>query len=142
MKARKQWAIRLLFFGISFFFAGQLAAQINQMNLIYRFKKVGIPVDLRLEGSILARGEYDLAFFTIPSSKSFFLRIFKKGKIMNLLQGKHWPYAEGSAVPKKPVLNMNLNRDEKMLLILFESGSGTRIYAGVRATFQIPYEGE
>jgi hypothetical protein len=143
MNARKctNGGILLIFF--IFLCAGPLAAQMNQMNSIYRFRGVAIPVDLRIEETVYPRGEYDLEFLKVPVSMSYFMRIMKEGKILQLVQGTLFPYERKSKqVPWNPTLKMARNTGEKKLVITFESGAGTRNYARIRANFFIDYVGD
>ena len=118
------------------FFVGQLTAQ---MNPIYRFKKVQIPVDLDIKNSILPKGVYDLEFLR-GTELSYFLRIIKNGKILHLILGKALPYDDPSTIPKKPTLKMSKNKAEKLLIIVFESGYLTKIYGKLRASFRLEYK--
>jgi hypothetical protein len=119
------------------FFAGQLPAQ---MNPIYRFKKVMIPLDFHIKNSIFPKGEYDLEFLRVPNPLTYYVRIMKKGKILHLLQGQEFRYDNSSVIPKKPTLKMSKNRDEKILTIVFESGSHAKKYPLLRASFSLEYE--
>jgi len=118
------------------FFVGQLTAQ---MNPIYRFKKVTIPLELNIENSILPKGAYDLEFLR-ANPLSYFLRIWKNGKILHLIQGKEFPYDDPSTIPKKPTLKMSKNKAEKSLIIVFESGYETPIYGRLRASYRLEYK--
>ncbi|TRZ88512.1 hypothetical protein D4R89_08085 [bacterium] len=118
------------------FFVGRLTAQ---MNPIYRFKKVPIPVDLHIEDSILPKGTYDLQFLR-ANPLSYFLMIMKNGKILHLIQGKEFPYDNLSTIPKKPTLKMSKNKAEKSLIIVFESGYLTKIYPKLRASYRLEYK--
>ena len=118
------------------FFSG---LQAEQMSTICRFKNITIPVDLRIEGSILTKGAYDLEFVRYPSPILYYLRIMKKGKILKLLQGKEFAYDNSSVIPRKPLLKMSKNTAEKTLNIVFESGTDTKIYERVRATYSFEY---
>jgi len=120
------------------FSAGRLAAQ---MNPIYRFKKVTIPVDLRINDAVLLKGVYDLEFLR-ANPLSYYLRIMKKGKILKLVQGREFLYDRDSAIPRKPTLNMSKNKAEKLLTLIFESGTDTKIYERVRASYAMAYEGD
>ena len=117
------------------FFVCQLTAE---MNPIYRFKKVTIPVDLHIENSILPKGTYDLEFLR-DSTRSHFLRIIKNGKILHLIQGKEFLYDNSSTIPKNPTLKMNKNQAEKSLNLVFESGYLTRIYPKLGASYRLEY---
>lgn len=121
-----------------FLFAGGMLTA--QMNPITRFKKVSIPLDLRIEDSILPKGEYDLEFVRVPNPLAYYLRFMKKGKIMHVIQGKDLPYETGSKIPRKPVLKMSRNTAEKSLLIVFESGSDTEIYGQLRLSYRLEYK--
>lgn len=118
------------------FFVGQLTAQ---MNPIYRFKKVTIPVDLHIKDSILPKGVYDLEFLR-ANPLSYFLRIMKNGKILHLIQGEEFRYDNSSTIPKNPTLKMKKNNAEKSLIIVFESGYLTRIYGKLRASYRLEYK--
>jgi hypothetical protein len=121
-----------------FFLAGQLTAELSP---ICRFKKVTIPVDLRINDSLLAKGAYDLEFLR-ANQLSYYLRIMKNGRILQLVQGKEFPYDNSSIIPVKPTLGMSKNHAEKLLTIVFESGSHTVNYGKLRAIYALPYEGE
>jgi hypothetical protein len=140
MNAKKGTGAILLFFLFLLFFAGQLSAQLSQVNAMYRFRKIAIPVDMQFKDLMLAKGEYDLEFVRVPSSKWYFLRFMKKGKILHLLQGEEFRYEYSDTIPREPKLHMSMNRDEKTLLIIFESGWGTRMYPKIRARFCCNYQ--
>jgi len=118
-----------------------------QMNSIYKFKGVNVPVSVKSGDKVLAKGTYDLEFVRSQSAKLYFLRILKGGKILGTFQGEEWPYsvsmadlARGSEVPKKPTLKMSLNRADKLLALVFESGMHTVNYPQLRAKFALPFE--
>jgi len=123
---------------LAFLSAGQLLAQ---MNPICRFKKVTIPVTLRINDSLLERGAYDLEFLR-ANPRSYYLRIMKNGRILHLVQGEEFLYDNSSVMPRKTVLKMSKNTAEKTLTLVMESGTDTVIYAMVRARYSFPYEGE
>jgi hypothetical protein len=118
------------------FFVGQLTAQ---MNPIYRFKKVAIPVELRIDDSILPKGAYDLEFLR-ANPLSYYLRIMKQGKILHLIQGEGVPYDDPKTIPEKPTLKMSKDKDQKSLIIVFESGYRTNIYGKLRARYRLEYK--
>ena len=132
---RGKTACSLVFIFVLFFVC-QLTAQ---MNPIYRFKNVTIPVDLHIENSILPKGVYDLEFLR-ASSPSYFLRIMKNGKILHLIQGEEFRYDNSSTIPKNPTLKMHKNEAEKSLVIVFESGYLTRTYGKLRASYRLEYK--
>lgn len=144
MTLKKSMTAGSLAFVFLLFFAGQSPAQ---MNPIYRFKNVSIPVDLRLGDSILAKGAYDLEFLRVPNPVAYYLRIIRKGKILHLVQGKDFPYDNAvfsnlSLIPIKPTLKMSKNKDEKLLILVFESGQYIENYAQIRAMYRLEYEGD
>jgi len=112
------------------------------MNPIYRFKGLNIPVSLKIEDKILENGVYDLEFCRVPSTKSYFVRIMKRGRVLEVVQGDDFPYGgtPDRDIPKKPTLKMNINKDKKVLALVFESGIWTSIYPKIRARFEIPYQ--
>ncbi len=128
-------------FSLAMFFSLCLTARLTaQMNVILRFKKVPISVDLRIKDSVLPNGVYDLEFLRTPSPLAYYLRIMKAGKILHLVQGEFIRYEDPKKVPAKPVLNISKDTAEKLLIIMFESGSFATKYAKLRVRYQIPYE--
>jgi hypothetical protein len=126
-------------------FAGPVLAQGVPLN---RFKGINIPVSLKIQDKIFEKGLYDLQFRRTPSPVLFYVGIMKRGKILGVVQGEEWPYgtgivsdiAENRDIPDKPTLKMAKNTDEKVFIVIFESGRWTRSYPMVRARFKIPYE--
>jgi len=121
---------------------------IAQMDPIYRFKGVNVPVKLKIKNKILEKGEYDLEFLGTSSPVLYFVRIMKGGKILDMFQGEEWRYAKGMEIdvahsaeaPQKPTLKMALNKSEKLLTLVFESGRNSVSYPLIRAKFNLPYE--
>ena len=120
---------------------------IAQMDPIYRFKGVNIPVRLKIKADILEKGAYDLEFLRASSTVSYFIKIMKGGKILDLLQGEEFRYdgterdiARNPDIPTKPTLKMAINRSEKLLILTFESGRYHRGYPLLRARFKYQYE--
>ena len=132
-------------FLVGLFFADLAMAQ---MNPIYRFKGVNVPVKLKVNNKTLEKGGYDLEFLRTSSPVLYFLRIIKGGKILSNFQGEEWPYAHGLVdsiafspeVPQKPTLRMLLNKSEKLLTLVFESGRNAINYPYIRAKFILSYE--
>ena len=119
-----------------------------QMDPIYRFKGVNVPVKLKIKNKILEKGTYDLEFLGTSSPVLYFVRIMKGGKILDMFQGEEWPYASeivpdvahSAEAPQKPTLKMALNRSEKLLTLVFESGRTAAKHPLMRARFKLPYE--
>lgn len=130
---------------MTLFAAGLAPAQMIPLN---RFKGVSIPVSLKIKDKILEKGMYDLEFRRTPSPVLYYIGIMKGGKTLDLVQGEEWPYGTGIVsdiakdrdIPDKPTLKMAKNTDEKVFIVIFESGRWTRSYPMVRARFKIPYE--
>ena len=145
MGSRKSLACCSLVLILTLFFAGLVLAQGTPLN---RFKGVNIPVRLKIEDKILEKATYDLEFRRTPSPIMFYVVIMKSGKTLGVVQGEEWPYgtgivsdiAENRDIPNKPTLKMAKNTDEKLFIVIFESGRWTRNYPMVRARFKIPYE--
>ena len=120
---------------------------IAQMNPIYRFKGVNIPVRLKIQANILEKSAYDLEFLRTSSPVLYFIKIMKRGKILDLLQGEEFPYdgtegdiARNSDIPTNPTLKMTMNKSEKLLILVIESGRYARKYPMLRARFKYQYE--
>jgi hypothetical protein len=120
---------------------------IAQMDPIYRFKGVNIPVRLKIKDTILEKSAYDLEFLRTSSPLSFFIKIMKGGKILDLLQGEEFRYdgterdiGNNPDIPTKPTLKMSMNKSEKLLILVFESGIHHGKYPMLRARFKYQYE--
>ena len=122
---------------------------IAQMDPIYRFKGVNIPVRLKIKANILEKSAYDLEFLRTSSPVLYFIKIMKGGKILDLLQGEELPYdgivsdiydAKNLNIPTNPTLKMTMNKSEKLLILVIESGRYARKYPMIRARFKCQYE--
>jgi hypothetical protein len=115
---------------------------VGQMDYIYRFKGVEIPLTLKIDRAILEKGTYDLEFLRTPSPLLYYMRIMKKGKILHLVQGEEFQYPGGGGdrdIPDKPTLRMTKNVMRKSLTMIFESGRLTVIFPLLRARLELPY---
>ena len=118
-----------------------------QMRPIFRFKGAQIPLTLKIQDKILEKGAYDVEFLRTSSPVLFYVKFLKRGKILGVVQGEEWPYAGGivsdtandRTIPNSPTLKMSINRDEKLLQFVFESGRHALNYPMVRARFKLPY---
>jgi hypothetical protein len=145
MGLRKALAICSLILILTLLFAGLVMAQMNPVN---RFKGVNIPVSLKIKDKILEKGVYDLDFRRTSSPVLYFVGIMKSGKTLDLVQGEEWPYGTGIVsdiakdrnIPDKPTLKMAKNTDEKLFIVIFESGRWAGKYPLVRAKFKFQYE--
>jgi len=115
---------------------------IAQMNPIYRFKDVNIPVSLKNKNKIVEKGAYNLEFCRASNGPFYYVRIMKKKEVLVILGGEEFPYdiAEDRNIPNKPTLKMTRNHSEKLLILVFESGTVTKIYPMLRARFKIQYD--
>lgn len=119
-----------------------------QMTPVNRFKGVNIPVSLKIEDKILEKGLYDLEFRRTSSPVLYYIVIMKSGRILGLVQGEEWPYGTGIVsdiaknpdIPSKPTLKMAKNIDEKLFIVIFESGRSASKYPMIRARFQLPHK--
>lgn len=114
------------------------AAQV-QMDSMYRFRGVKIPVSLVLNGTVTESGPFDLEFLVARDSGSFCLRLIKKGKILGHVQGREWAYGGDEKVPGKPTLKMTRDTGNSALNLVFEAGKDHLFFPLVRAEFSIPY---
>jgi hypothetical protein len=105
----------------------------ESLDSIYRFRGLKIPV------AVIESGPCDLEFLKARDSGQLFLRLIKKGKVMDLVAGRESAYAEGEAVPGKPTLKMAKDSGAGELILTFESGKDHRIFPSLRAKFPIPY---
>jgi len=117
-----------------------------QLIPLYRFRDVQIPEKLKIKDAVLNVGSYDLEFLRTSSPLLYYVRIMKRGKILDVIQGEEWAYAtagdisRGDDMPRKPTLKMSRNRAEKLLVVVFETGMNHRDYPLIRARFELPYE--
>jgi len=113
-----------------------------QMNPIYRFKDVNIPVSLKIKDKLAEKGTYHLEFCRASNGPFYYVKIMKKNKVLDVLQGEEVPYGtvQDQEIPNKPTLKMARNQSEKLLIIVFESGTQTKFYPKIRARFKIQYD--
>jgi hypothetical protein len=144
MPSKRVSVICLVILSIMLFFA-HLA--IAQMDPIHRFKGVNIPVRLKIKADILEKSAYDLEFLRTSSPVLYFIKIMKRGKILDLLQGEELRYdenegdiARNSDIPANPTLKMTINKSEKLLILVIESGRYARKYPLLKARFKYQYE--
>jgi hypothetical protein len=144
MPSKRFLVICSVFLATMLFFA-HLA--IAQMDPIYRFKGVNIPVRLKIKDNVLEKGAYDLEFLRTSSPVLYFIKIMKGGKILDLLQGEELRYdgtegdiARNRDIPGNPTLKMTMNKSEKLLILVIESGRYHRKYPMYRARFKYQYE--
>jgi hypothetical protein len=117
-----------------------------QLIPLYRFRGVQVPVKLKIKDAVLDEGAYDLEFVRSSSPLLYYVRIMRRGKILDVIQGEEWAYAtagdipKGEEIPRKPTLKMSRNRAESLIVLVFETGMNHRDYPLLRARFELPYE--
>jgi hypothetical protein len=145
MGSRKALASCSLILILTLLFAVLVVAQMIPLN---RFKGINIPVSLKIQDKTLGKGVYDLEIRRNSTPVFYYAGIMKSGKTLGLVQGGEWPYGIGIAsdpavgrdIPDKPTLKMAKNTDEKLFIIIFESGKSAGKYPRIRAKFKFPYE--
>jgi hypothetical protein len=110
-----------------------------KMDSIYRFRGIKIPLNLKIKDVIIESGSFDLEFLKATDSEDLYLKVFKKGDVLDVIKGQAWAYAGGDAVPGKPNLKMARDTETQILILTFESGKDHRIFPLIRAKFSIPY---
>jgi hypothetical protein len=118
-----------------------------QMTPIFRFKGTQIPLNVMIDGKVWPKGAYDVEFLRTSSPVLYHMKFMKKGKALGVVQGEEWPYAGGRVsdvahdrtIPNNPILKMSINRDEKLLTFVFESGRFNVHYPMIRARFKLSY---
>lgn len=117
-----------------------------QLASISRFREVSVPLTLKADETVIEKGTCDLEFVRSSSPVLYFLRFMKRGKILTVVQGEEWPYDVGlvaevaRSIPGSPIMKMKVNRAEKLLNSVVESGRNNRDYPNLRAVFKLPFE--
>jgi len=111
----------------------------SQWEDVCHFKSVQIPFNLKCEDTIVQKGKYDLIIIKHTGQGLYYLRIKKKRERLCLISGETIPYVDFEEIPEKPKLRMRRNTAEKMLHIIFESGTITWKYSNVKVRFKIEY---
>lgn len=116
-----------------------------QTKIIVQFDGVKIPVNLRHDDLIIEKGEYDLEILKNQGQPIYFLRIKKKGKELCRVQGKKLgprPLGRSGAetVSADPSLRMKKIPEEKVIQMIFDSGTRVRINRGIKVGFKFEYE--
>ena len=136
MAHKKVGVSLVLAFSAGLLLAG--SAQV-QMDSIYRFRGVKIPVNLMIKGTVMESGPFDLEFLVARESGSLCLRLIRKGKVVGYVPGQEWTYKGRDPVPAKPTLRMGRDTGTGTLILTFESGRSHAFYPMVRAEYSIPY---
>jgi len=111
----------------------------SQWEDVCSFKAVQIPFNLKCKDTMIPKGKDDLIVIKHTGQGLYYLRIKKKRERLCLISGETIPYVDFEEVPEKPKLRMRRNTAEKMLHIIFESGTITWKYPNVKVRFKIEY---
>jgi hypothetical protein len=119
----------------------------SQLKLLCKFKGVALPYTLKYQGKVLEKGKYDLEAVKKATSTDYYLRIKKRGKVLDLIQGEQWDYQtrgtylmRDPSIPDEPTLKMKKNLEEKVFYITIETGRKNRIVPFARLRFKFGYE--
>ena len=113
---------------------------IAQWEDVTNFKDVQIPFNLKHNDKIIKKGKYQVEILKHTAQTVYYLRIKKGSKKLCLVPGEYLQYRDESEVPEKPKLRMRRNTAEKLLYIIFESGTITWKYPKIKIRFKIEYE--
>ena len=62
----------------------------SQLIPLHRFRGVQVPVKLKIKDAVLDDGAYDLEFVRSSSPLLCSVRIMRRGKILDVIQGQEW----------------------------------------------------
>ena len=113
---------------------------IAQWEDVTNFKDVQIPSNLKHNDKIIKKGKYQVEILKHTAQTVYYLRIKKGSKKLCLVPGEYLQYRDESEVPEKPKLRMRRNTAERLLYIIFESGTITWKYPKIKIRFKIEYE--
>lgn len=118
-----------------------------QFRKIHKFKRVQVPFNLKYEGSVFEKGQYDFEIIAHRSIREFQLKVLKRGKTLCIIPGEILrdkpPGARGEemeGVSDDPTLKMKRIPAKKIVNIIFETGKLTQIYPCFQVQFQMEYE--
>ncbi|NOR15566.1 MAG: hypothetical protein GQ544_07675 [Candidatus Aminicenantes bacterium] len=112
----------------------------SQWEDVSSFKDVQIPFNLKYKDKIIKKGKYEIEILKHTAQTVYYLRIKKKGKRLCLVPGEYLKYIDEKDIPNKPILRMRRNTAEKLLYVIFESGTITWKYPMIKIRFKIEYE--
>lgn len=110
-----------------------------KMDSIYRFRGIKVPMNLTVKGALVEAGTFDLEFLKAADSADLYMKLIKKGEVLDLVKGEEWPYEGSEPVDAKPKLKMGRSPSLGALVFTFESGKDHRFFPLVRARFSVPY---
>jgi hypothetical protein len=112
----------------------------SQWEDVCSFKDVQIPFDLKYEDKIIKKGKFEVEILKHTAQTAYYLRLKKGSKKLCLISGEYLRYIDETDIPNKPKLRMRRNTAEKLLYIIFESGTITWKYPKIKIRFKIEYE--
>jgi len=112
----------------------------SQWEDVTNFKNVQFPFNLKYDDKIIKKGTYKVEILKDTKQTVYYLRIRKGSKRLCLISGEYLQYAADAEVPASPTLRMRRNTAEKLLYIIFESGTITYQYPNIKIRFKIEYE--
>lgn len=110
-----------------------------KMDSIYRFRGIRVPLSLMIKGAVVEAGIFDLEFLKAADSADLYMKLIKKGEVLDLIKGEEWPYEGSEPVDAKPKLKMGRSPSQGALVFTFESGKDHRFFPLVRGRFSVPY---
>lgn len=130
---------------IGFLFLLTIPAQ-AQLKSIYKFKGVKIPLNLEHKDTNIKAGTYDVDFLKNQAAGYYIMQIRKGRKKLCTVNGVELYYkTRGSQqltdpdIPDEPRMRMRQNKEEKLLVVLFESGKKSIVYPFIKIEFKIKY---
>lgn len=136
MSRRRAWKIIVSVFFVSLLYLPAPA----QWENVTSFKKVQFPFNLKYEDKIIKKGTYEIEILKDTKQTVYYLRIRKGSKKLCFVPGEYLQYTVDAEIPASPKLRMRKNTAEKMLYIIFESGTITFQYPNIKIRFKIEYE--
>ncbi|MGB6340107.1 MAG: hypothetical protein WBF32_10055 [Candidatus Aminicenantaceae bacterium] len=122
------------------FFVSLLSLPVfSQWEDVTSFKDVQIPFDLKYEDKIIKKGTYKVEILKDTKQTVYYLRIRQGSKRLCLVPGEYLQYMVDAQVPAKPKLRMRKNTEEKLLYLIFESGTITFQYPNIKIRFKMEY---
>ena len=111
----------------------------SQWEDVCSFKDVQIPFDLEYEDKIIKKGKFEVEILKHTAQTAYYLRLKKGSKKLCLIPGEYLRYIDETDIPNKPKLRMRRNTAEKLLYIIFESGTITWKYPKIKVRFKMEY---
>ena len=118
-----------------------------QLKLLCKFRNVELPYTLKYQNKVFEKGKYDLEAVKKATSTDYYLRIKRRGKVLDLILGEQWDYQTRGMyvmrdpnIPDKPTMKMKKDSAEKIFTIIIETGKKNRTAPFARLRFKFEYE--